>query len=65
MSYNQIIEEIPLISYQFKDNILNLNIIYKNNLKETIQLKELNKNCEICLISFEEKKYMFNIEVKN
>ena len=40
-------------------------MIYKNNLKETIQLKELNKNCEICLISFEEKKYMFNIEVKN
>ena len=64
MSYNQIIEEIPLISYQFKDNILNLNIIYKNNLEETLQLKELNKNCEICLISFEEKKYMFNIEVK-
>ena len=55
MSYNQIIEEIPLISYQFKDNILNLNIIYKNNLEETLQLKELNKNCEICLISFEEK----------
>ena len=50
MSYNQIIEEIPLISYQFKDNILNLNIIYKNNLEETLQLKELNKNCEICLI---------------
>ena len=35
MSYNPIIEEIPLISYQFKENILNLNIIYKNNLKES------------------------------
>ena len=33
MSYNPIIEEIPLIHYQFKDNILYLNI--KNNLKES------------------------------
>ena len=64
MSDAQVILEIPLITYQFKDNVLYLTLSYKNNCKERFQLKELNKNCEICSILFEEKKYMFNFEVK-
>ena len=65
MSDEKIILEIPLVSYQFKDNVLYLCLSYKNNFKDIIiQLKELNKNCEICSILFEEKKYMFNFEVK-
>ena len=52
------LDELPLFTYEIEEEDIYLNLMYISK-KERIKIKELSKNCGICLKEFNGKEYAY------